>query len=60
VPEPDELKFEWDIVQGGPLSGALAVTKGIVHDEHDGAMLGLVAPQRLQSGRPGRWVFVFR
>jgi beta-glucosidase len=33
--ESIELKFEWDIVQGGPLSGALAVTKGIEPDLSD-------------------------
>ena len=33
--EPIEVKFEWDIVQGGPLSGALAVTKGIEPDLSD-------------------------
>ena len=33
--EPIDLKFEWDILQGGPLSGALAVTKGIEPDLSD-------------------------
>src|SRR6476661_3087958 len=33
--ESIELKLEWDIVQGGPLSGALAVTKGIEPDLSD-------------------------
>ena len=33
--EPIDLRFEWDIFQGGPLSGALAVTKGIEPDLSD-------------------------
>ena len=33
--QPIDLKYEWDILQGGPLSGALAVTKGIEPDLSD-------------------------
>ena len=33
--EPVDLKFEYDIDQGGPLEGALAVTKGIEPDLSD-------------------------
>src|SRR6185436_12930708 len=43
-----ELKFECDIVQGGPLSGALAVTKGIEPDlsDPDGLIAEAVAAAR--------------